>query len=178
MNKVLIDLKIISNESALKGILTVFFNPGFQCVVIYRLAHFLYRLRLTVFSKILWYINRIIFSVDIDYRADLAGGVQIIHGVGIVIGAFVKTKGPIKIYQGVTIGGNSNKTDIREGIEYKQPLIGENTTIYANATVIGPIVIGDSVVIGTGSVITKNINSKHRVYSKHDLVVEPLNNDQ
>lgn len=59
-----------------KKIATLLFNPCFHSVCLYRLSSFLYipKLRFNVLSKIVWYLNRIIFNVDIDYRADLAGG--------------------------------------------------------------------------------------------------------
>ena len=53
-----------------------------------------------------------------------------------------------QIYQQVTIGNNG-------GI----PTIGNNVEICAGAKVIGPITIGDDVVIGANSVVTKNIPS-------------------
>lgn len=53
-----------------------------------------------------------------------------------------------QIYQQVTIGNNG-------GI----PTIGNNVEICAGAKVIGPITIGDDVVIGANAVVTKNIPS-------------------
>ena len=38
-----------------------------------------------------------------------------------------------------------------------RPIIGDNVTLGANVTIIGPISIGDNVTIGAGSVVVKNI---------------------
>jgi len=57
-------------------------------------------------AKLIWYMNRLLFHCDIDYRADLAGGFMIVHGLGIVIGSGVKSNGRLKVYQGVTLGGD------------------------------------------------------------------------
>jgi len=47
--------------------------------------------------------------VDIDYRADLAGGFMLIHGLGTVIGKNVISRGKLKVYQHVTLGGGNGK---------------------------------------------------------------------
>lgn len=72
-----------------KKIATLLFNPCFHSVCLFRLSNFFYRMHLTVISKIIWYINRLLYNVDIDYRADLAGGFHLVHGLGTVIKAGV-----------------------------------------------------------------------------------------
>lgn len=58
----------------------------------------------------------------------------------------------LSVYQGVTIGnkGHGSRSEIT-------PTIGDNVSICANATVIGGIKIGNNVVIGAGSVVTKDV---------------------
>lgn len=74
------------------------------------------------------------------------------HPVGIVIGKHVKLGENCKIYQNVTIGSkNSN------GIPDDYPKIGDNVTIYANCVLIGAITIGNNVIIGAGTIVTKSI---------------------
>lgn len=41
----------------------------------------------------------------------------------------------------------------------KAPIIGSNVDIGANVSIIGPVNIGDNVIIGAGSVVVKNISS-------------------
>ena len=50
----------------------------------------------------------------------------------------------------VTIGNNKD----RKG---EKPIIGNNVTVNANAVVVGHITIGDNVVIGAGTVLTKSV---------------------
>lgn len=133
-------------------------NPCFHSVCLYRLAAFFHRLHFSVISKIIWYINRMLFHVDIDYRADLAGGFVLVHGLGTVIGKSVCSKGRLTVYQGVTIGGNNGKTRIDDnGKEYGQPIIGENVKIYTGAGVFGPVIIESGTVIKAGSIVTHDI---------------------
>lgn len=162
------DLKACSNgrKSVIKNII---FNTNFHCVAMYRIAHAFYKVKLTFISQVIKFLMKVIYCVDIDFRADLAGGFVIIHGIGIVIGAAVKSKGPLKIYQGVTLGGNNNKTRIENGDKIVQPILGKNVIIYSNACIFGPVLIGDNCTIGAGTIITKDIESDNIVFKKQEL---------
>lgn len=141
-----------------KKIATLLFNPCFHSVCLFRLANWFYRMHLAVFAKIIWYINRLLFHVDIDYRADLAGGFVLVHGLGTVIGCEVCSIGPLTVYQGVTIGGNKGKTRVDEnGKVWGQALIGKNVVIYTDAAVFGPVIISDNVKINAKQLITRDL---------------------
>lgn len=140
----------------LKKLGTIFLNPCFHSVVLFRLSSFFGKIHLSIIAKMIWYLNRVLYNVDIDWRADIKGGLCIIHGLGIVIGANVQIKGKCKLYQGVTIGG-SGKSAIYQGKEIWQPVIDENVIIYSNAMVLGPVYVAKDSVIKAGRVVTKNI---------------------
>ncbi len=116
-----------------------------------------YKIYLAPVSKLIWYINRMLFHMDIDYRSDLAGGLVIIHGLGIVIGKDVVSKGNLTIYQGVTLGGSCGKLREYNGKIIAQPIIEENVTIYTDAKVFGPVVIGKNNKIKAGYIVTDDI---------------------
>lgn len=148
----------INGGSYGKAVATILFNPNFHSICLFRLSSFFNKIHLSIISKILWYLNRLLFHVDIDYRADLAGGFVMIHGLGTVIGRSVCSKGKLTIYQGVTIGGNNGKTRVdNNGKIWGQPLIEDNVIIYTNACVFGPIVISRDMVIKAGSIITHDV---------------------
>ena len=44
------------------------------------------------------------YGVDIDYRAQLEGGIIIVHGIGLVIGSGVIIKSKVTLFHQVTIG--------------------------------------------------------------------------
>lgn len=73
------------------------------------------------------------------------------HPIGIVIHPKVKIGKNCTIFQNVTIGQGKSI----DGCDI--PQIGSNVTIYANAVIIGGIKIGDNAVIGTGSVVLKDV---------------------
>lgn len=157
MKKIIEDIKVYSNGSVMKVFSTILTNPDFHSVFIYRIANFFHTINLDIIAKLFWYLNRILYSVDIDYRADLSGGFKIIHGIGLIVGAFVKTRGKVVVYQGVTLGGSNNKENMKNGILLKQPNIGNNTVIYCNSMLLGPLWIGNDVIIGAGSIVMKDI---------------------
>ena len=154
--KLIKDLKGFVGEGGMGRIVgTILLNPCFHSVVLYRLSSFCYKIKCLPLAKIIWYINRVVFSVDIDYRADLAGGFVLVHGVGTVVGKDVVSFGTLVVYQGVTIGG-SGKSKIINDVECWQPVIETGVKIYANAMVLGPVQISENAIIKAGERITTN----------------------
>lgn len=47
----------------------------------------------------------------------------------------------------------------KDGDNDNRPIIGDNVTLGVNVTIIGPVHIGDNVIIGAGSVVVKDIPS-------------------
>ena len=103
-------------------------------------------------SRLLWRINRVIFSCEIDPSADIHPSVQTPHNLlGCVIGNDVIIGEGTRILHNVTIGG-------RNGIK-KMPRIGKNCIIGVGAVVLGDIDIGDGAKIGAGAVVLTDIPS-------------------
>ena len=141
-----------------KAIATLIFNPCFHSVCLYRLSAFFYRIHMQLVAKIIWYVNRLLFCVDIDYRAQLAGGFYLVHGLGTVIGHEVRSLGRLKVYQGVTLGGGNGDLRYHEdGSRWGQPLIEKNVIIYTGAGLFGAIRISEGTVIKAGSIISKDM---------------------
>lgn len=74
------------------------------------------------------------------------------HPFGVVIGRGVIIGENCKFYQCVTIGSK-----LEDGQNY--PVLGNNVTVYANSVIVGDVVIGDNVIIGASTLITKSIPS-------------------
>lgn len=158
--KIFLDLEMYSDKNVKKALITVLTNPCFHSVCLYRVSNFFNNIHLSIFAKIVWYINRILFNVDIDYRANLAGGFKLIHGLGTVIGKDVESKGRIVVYQGVTIGG-SGKYREYNGHIIDQPIIEDNVIIYTDAKVLGPVIIGPNNHINAGKIITEDMPARN-----------------
>lgn len=153
------DLNNFRNNSPSKSYFAVLLNPNFYSVILYRISNKLYKFKLSILAKIIWLINRIVFSVDIDYRADIGKNFMIVHGIGIVIGKEVVIGNNVKIYQGVTLGG-SGKVRSYLGKEITQPIIKDNCIIYANACIFGPVIIDNNIKIKACKVINTDMLEK------------------
>ena len=55
------DFKNFKNNSPSKSALATISNPGYYSVALYRISHKLYKLKLSPITKIIWFINKIIF---------------------------------------------------------------------------------------------------------------------
>jgi serine O-acetyltransferase len=81
------------------------------------------------------------------------------HPTGVVIGADVVVGEQCAIQQNVTLGGNYGR--IRDG--RVMPTLGARVAVSAGAVVVGPVVIGDDVVIGANVVVTRDVVSGTRL---------------
>lgn len=63
---------------------TFLLNPCFHAVALFRLSALLYRCHLEPLAKIVWCLNRMLYHVDLDYKAKLAPGFRLVHGLGVV----------------------------------------------------------------------------------------------
>lgn len=96
-------------------------------------------------------------GVYIAPNAVLEPGVCFPHPVGIVIGDGVRIASGSVVYQNVTLGG-ARIGDAQMG---KYPQIGRNCTLFAGATVLGAVIVGDGCIVGANAVVTKTIPANH-----------------
>jgi len=125
--------------------------PGIQAVLLYRIAHFLWKIGVPFIPRYLSYIAYQITGIDIHPGAKIGKSFFIDHGSGVVIGETAEIGDNVTIYQGVTLGGVSLNPGKRH------PTIGNNVVIGAGAKILGPIRIGDNVKIGANSVVISDV---------------------
>lgn len=90
------------------------------------------------------------FGIYAAPTAKIGRSICLPHPTGIVIGEGAVIGDDVTIYQHVTIG-RRRKSDA------SYPAIGDGSTIYAGAVIIGPIVIGPGSVIGANTVVAKSV---------------------
>ncbi len=96
------------------------------------------------------------------------------HGTGVVIGETTIIGDNVRIYQGATLGALSVRTDekgrVVRGVK-RHPTIEDNVTIYAEATILGDVVIGEGTTIGGNVWIRESVPPGVIVSTPHaDLV--------
>lgn len=116
----------------------------------YRFANFLYRHHLRVIPKICWKLQYLLFNCSVPPSCIIGkGSVFGYGGIGVVIPSRTVIGKNCMIGQNVTIGGKSGW--------YEVPVIGDNVHISAGACVLGPIKIGNNVIIGANTVVVKDV---------------------
>ena len=138
-----------ANRQNFKGQLVLF---------LFRLAQMVNKSVITkiiFYPYLLWYRYVVdwVWNIELPRKLTVGKGLSLFHGHALVIN------------QGVVIGENCvlrNSTTIghkklADGSFSACPRIGNNVDIGANVCIIGDITIGDNVIIGAGTVVTKNI---------------------
>lgn len=155
--------------------------PGFSAIIVHRLSHELYRLKVPMIPRIMseWAHSKT--GIDINPGATIGSPFFIDHGTGVVIGETTVIGKNVKIYQGVTLGALSVRKE--DAQSKRHPTIEDNVVIYAGSTILGgKTVIGHDSIIGGNTWITESIPSFSVVYHKDETTVkdrkdfdEPIN---
>ena len=152
--------------------------PCITAIATYRIAHELYVKEVPLVPRIMSECAHSRTGIDIHPGAKIGKNFFIDHGTGVVIGETTIIGDSVKIYQGTTLGAMSFPKDERGRIikgGKRHPTIEDNVTIYAEATILGDVVIGKKSVIG-GNVwikesvpagVTVSVANADLVYTKH-----------
>ncbi len=139
----------------------IFCYPGLEAITVYRLAHVLYELSIPFIPRMMteWAHSRT--GIDIHPGATIGNHFFIDHGTGVVIGETTEIGEHVKLYQGVTLGALSFKTDEEGKLvrgHKRHPTLEDRVVIYASATILGGnTVIGHDAVIGSSVWLTHSV---------------------
>ncbi len=134
--------------------------PGLKAVTFQRMAHFFYNKGVKLIPRIITEYAHSETGIDIHPGAKIGKNFFIDHGTGVVVGETTTIGNNVKIYQGVTLGAKSFPLDANgnpiKNIK-RHPDVGDNVTVYAGATILGPIKIGNGAIISANTWITEDI---------------------
>ncbi len=137
--------------------------PGFRAIATYRISHALYNLGYKLEARYLSESAHATTGIDIHPGANIDYPFFIDHGTGTVIGQTSTIGKRVKIYQCVTLGAVSlSNAEKMRGV-VRHPQIGNDVTIYAGASLLGAINIGDNVTIGSNVFLLEDVPSNTRV---------------
>jgi len=139
--------------------------PGLHAVWGYRIAHFLWNLKLKLIARIYSNWIRAATGVEIHPAAKIGRRFFIDHGMGVVIGATAVVGDDVMIYHDVTLGARTNDAGKRH------PTIGNNVVIGSGARVLGDIHIGEGVRINANLVVTKSVPARTMVDSSEFFAI-------
>jgi len=159
----------------------IFSYPGLLAISVYRLAHALHRLNVTVIPRIMTEYAHSLTGIDIHPGATIGESFFIDHGTGVVVGETTEIGNRVRLYQGVTLGALSLPRDAAQRFRNRKrhPTIEDDVIIYSNATILGAeAVIGARSIIGGNVWLTESVPPDTKVVLKRSELVYIGNNHQ
>jgi serine O-acetyltransferase len=132
--------------------------PAVAAMWSYRIAHVVHR-RHRILARLLSDLGRLCSGgVEIHPGASLGRRLFIAHGNGVVIGETAIVGDDVVLYQQVTLGAVGWWRDnARAPGRRRHPWLGHRVVVHANATLLGPLAIGDDAVIGPHSLVLRDV---------------------
>ena len=125
--------------------------PGAIAILYHRIAHQLDSLGAPIVARIISELANERTGIDIHPGATIGEGCFIDHGTGVVIGETAIIGRRVRLYQHVTLGARSPLGIARHAVTTRlarHPVVGDDVVIYAGATILGRVSIGDRATIG------------------------------
>jgi serine O-acetyltransferase len=126
---------------------------GFWVMIVYRFGRWRYGVRPAIARKVcsliykfLFKMVQIITGIELPCEVVVGRNFVIDHFGGIIVSGYASFGDNCRIRNGVVVG-------LRHVNEPKAPTIGNNVDIGAGAKLLGPIVIGDNVLVGANAVV-------------------------
>jgi serine O-acetyltransferase len=139
---------------------TIFCYPSLTAVTNHRIAHALHTLGVPLIPRIISETAHSATGIDIHPGASIGERFFIDHGTGVVIGETCIIGSGCRLYQGVTLGSVSFDKD-EDGVLVKglprHPILEDDVTVYAGATVLGRVTLGKGSVIGGNVRLTRSV---------------------
>lgn len=135
-------------RSSLEIILTY---PGIKALAAHRLSHFLWKHGFKLIARMHSQFWRFWTQIEIHPGAEIAEGVFIDHGSGLVVGETAIVEKGVMLYHGVTLGGTG------KDVGKRHPTVREGALVSAHAQVIGPIEIGKNAKVGAAAVVVADV---------------------
>jgi len=129
----------------------LFCYSGLQAIWLHRVSRWFWNKGLKTWARLLSHAGRFLTGVEIHPGAKIGRRFFIDHGMGVVIGETAEIGSDVLLYQGVVLGGVSQKKTKRH------PTVGNKVVIGAGAILLGPIEIGDGARVGAGSVVINDV---------------------
>lgn len=153
--------------------------PGITAITHYRLAHELFTLGAPLTARIIAEIAHASTGIDIHPGARIGDSFFIDHGTGVVIGETAIIGRRVRLYQAVTLGAKrfpvDDNGDLVKG-NARHPIVEDDVVIYAGATILGRVTIGQGSTIGGNVWLTRSVPADSNVAQAqllNDVLVAP-----
>ena len=142
---------IKTHDPAVRSTLEILLYQGFWAIIGHKIAHRFYNWKLFFLARLISQISRFFTLIEIHPGAKINTEVFIDHGAGVVIGETAEVGRNVVIFHGATLGGTG------KDVGKRHPTVKDNVMIGANATILGPVTIGESAKIGACAIVVKDV---------------------
>lgn len=146
-----IDSVIARDPAARSRLEVVMCYPGFQAILLHRLAHSAWNRGWRLTGRWLSQLGRLLTGIEIHPGATIGRRVFIDHGMGVVIGETAIVGDDVTLYQGVTLGG----TKLHKG--KRHPTLERGVIVGSGAQILGPFTVGQEARIGANAVVLAEV---------------------
>jgi serine O-acetyltransferase len=140
--------------------------PGLHAMIHHRMAHRLYTLGVPLLARLVAELAHGSTGIDIHPGATIGPGFFIDHGTGVVIGETAEIGSNVRLYQAVTLGAKRFATDEDGHLQKggaRHPIVEDDVVIYAGATILGRVTIGQGSTIGGNVWLTRSVPPGSRI---------------
>ena len=132
--------------------------PGFQALLIYRLANAFWRRGFHLLGRFVSQLGRLLTGIEIHPGATIGRRLFIDHGMGVVIGETAEIGDDVTLYHDVTLGGVAPSIDSDSQRNQKRhPTLQNDVIVGSGAQVLGPITVSRCARVGANAVVTKDV---------------------
>ncbi|GAB2928184.1 hypothetical protein GCM10027028_28820 [Streptomyces sundarbansensis] len=165
---------VVARDPSVRGRKEAILHPALTALWAHRVAHRMHGRGLRIPARLLARWARRVTAVEIHPGAVLGRRVFIDHGAGVVIGETAVVGDDVTLYHQVTLGAVGWWSDNKrpEG-DRRHPVVGAGVILGANATVLGPVTVGDRAVIGAQALVNKDVPGGARVLAPTAVIKEP-----
>ncbi|MDV6233160.1 serine O-acetyltransferase [Rhodococcus cercidiphylli] len=117
------------------------------------------------YHPIYYILVDVVMGISLPLQTQIAPGLLLRHGQGIVISWKCRIGSNCEIHQNVTLGEKDNAA----------PTLGDNVTVGANAVLLGGIHVGSGASIGAGAVVLHDVPAGATAVGKAARIIESSN---
>lgn len=141
---------------------------GLQMLACVRVMRALDDASVPLLPQVMSRLIRHAYGAEIHWKSQIAPGISLVHGNGLVISHRARVAQGCILFQNVTLGEGVDP-DTRE---VGAPTLEEDVHVGPGATLIGPIRVGAGTKIMAGAVLTHSVPPNSLVRSPEPVVVE------
>lgn len=159
---------VVERDPSVRTFTEALLHPALPALCAHRVAHLLHARGARLWARALMTTARAVTGTEIHPGATLGRRVFIDHGAAVVIGETAVVGDDVTIYHQVTLGAVGWWRDNRRPPgERRHPVVGNGTVLGTGATVLGPVTIGDRVVVGARALVLTDLADDTHVSGTH-----------